>query len=295
MSQSQTMTPRGGTYSRSSSPSSSALSSDSSFELPTPLRVRSQPIDIRPSPVNNTASVRPLSNSSHSDCDSAILLPRSPPQRVRVPSLYCPGCFTTQKTGTGIYHNSSGQEQQDCYACGRRSARLHPSAVKKRTGLLIQNHPANSDVSVLDLGPGYVDDENINETTSTTFARISPPRYGNNIRMRTKSRNMGEDGNDDDAFPSGSSGHGHHEEKHHLHRSDSLSNASSSSSLSESVSSTDNMSVASMGGTVTLFPIDEDLYEYNHNRKHDHNNMTRNNTRSGRGHGRNDVVCYYLL
>lgn len=162
---SQTMTPRGGTR-------SSSLSSDSSFELPTPLRGRSQPIDIRPSPVRHGLDSTASSNSfrHHSDCDSAILLPRSPPQRVRLPP--CPGCFTTaahqseSEHQTGIHQHTSGltsEKRQDC-ACGR-SARLHPRshhhhppALKKQTGLPIQNHPANSDVSVLDLGPGFVDD-----------------------------------------------------------------------------------------------------------------------------------------
>ncbi|KAL1986141.1 hypothetical protein VTN96DRAFT_6793 [Rasamsonia emersonii] len=287
---SQTMTPRGGTR-------SSSLSSDSSFELPTPLRGRSQPIDIRPSPVRHGLDSTASSNSfrHHSDCDSAILLPRSPPQRVRLPP--CPGCFTTaahqseSEHQTGIHQHTSGltsEKRQDC-ACGR-SARLHPRshhhhhppALKKQTGLPIQNHPANSDVSVLDLGPSFVDD--YNDTSTTTLGRTKPTRYSNLRR-----RNIGEDGNDDDT----SGDQGEERSGHHLHRSNSLSNASSSSS--ESVSSIDNISVASMGGTATLFPIDEDLYEYASNKHtHNHNQNNRsthgNTTRSGHGHRHNDVT-----
>lgn len=89
---SQEVTPQGGIQPISlPSPSS-----ESSFELPPLLRIRSQPIDIRPPlpgrlQLNNPTNVELSSSFYHlSDCESAILEPRSPPQGTTIPSC---GCF----------------------------------------------------------------------------------------------------------------------------------------------------------------------------------------------------------
>jgi hypothetical protein len=96
---------------------------------------------------------------THSYCESAILKPNSPPRRRRQPSL---SGFSEAEDGemrsSRLAANVSSRQSFNAGHHDQRRSRATSPALKPCNRLLGAGHPHNSDVSLLDLGPGAVTD-----------------------------------------------------------------------------------------------------------------------------------------